>query len=519
MDLKKTSIGIEFGSTRIKAVLINLEGKILCKGSFEWENKFENGYWTYSLQSIKDGLQATFKSLKDDFKNKYNDVLSTTGSLGISAMMHGYLVFDKDDNLLTPFRTWRNVNAEKAAKKLTKLFNYHIPARWSIAHLYQALIDNEKHVKNISFMTTLEGYVHYLLTKNKVIGIGEASGMFPLDEVKKNYDEKSLQLFDEILKDKSCSFALEEILPRVLLAGENAGILTKEGALLLDPTGEFIEGVKLCPPEGDAETGMVATNSIKKNTGNISTGTSIFLQVVLDKKLKKAYPEIDLVATPMGDLVAMVHANNCTSEINACVSLADELLKTFETNMDKNELITTLFKKSLEGDDDASNIISFNYLSGESLTKVNKGYPLMFKYANSNFNLANIMRTLIYSSFMSLLLGYDILLKEGVKVDEIAAHGGLLKTQGVAQKYLASGLNCKVSVNESATEGGAYGIALLAALLNVDMSLEEYLDNIIFKNNKTVVELPDEKIIKGINKYKKIYKKALKIERILSEEF
>ncbi len=519
MDLNKTAIGIEFGSTRIKAVLIDLDGKVLAKGTYQWENQFENGYWTYSLDAIKEGLQATFKSLKDDYKNTYNEILYTTGSLGISAMMHGYLVFDNHDNLLTPFRTWRNVNAEKAASKLTKLFNYHIPARWSIAHLYQAILNNEKHVKNISFMTTLEGYVHYLLTRQKVIGVGEASGMFPLDEITKNYDELCLKSFNKIIKDNNYKFNLEDVLPKVLLAGEEAGILTKEGALLLDPTGEFKEGIKLCPPEGDAETGMVATNSIKKNTGIISTGTSIFLEVVLDKKLKKVYPEIDLVATPLGDLVAMVHANNCTSEINACMSLADELLKTFDTDVDRNDLITTLFKKSLDGEDNASNIISFNYLSGESLTKVSKGHPLMFKEADSKFNLANVMRSLIYSSFMSLLIGYDILLKEGVKVDEIAAHGGLLKTKGVAQKYLASGLNSKVTMNELASEGGAYGIAVLAALINVNMSLEDYLDKVIFKDNKIIVELPDKQLAKGINAYKNRFKKALKIECILSEEF
>ncbi len=517
MDLKKTAIGIEFGSTRIKAIMIDGEGKVLASGSHTWENQLLNGYWTYSLEAIQEGLQDCFSSLKGDFKKTYGQPLTTTGALGISAMMHGYMVFDKEDRILVPFRTWRNVTAQKAADELTERFDYHVPARWSIAHLYQAILDKEEHVKDIAFQTTLEGYVHYLLTGRKVIGVGEASGMFPFDPEKKGYDSRCLSLFDKLLKEKGYPFALEDIFPKVLLAGEEAGTLTKEGALFLDPTGEFEAGVKLCPPEGDAETGMIATNSIKRNTGNVSSGTSIFAEVVLEKKLEHAYPEIDLVATPLGDMVAMVHANNCTSEINAYVGLFDEVLKTFGTNVDQGELFVKLFKKSLEAEDDASGVLSFNYLSGESITKVDKGHPMMVRDAESHFSLANLMRSEIYSAFATMRLGFDIFEKENVKIKEIAGHGGLFKTPGVADRYLASALKTPVSISSNAGEGGAWGIAVLAALLNADMGLEDYLDKVIFKDSKVTVALPDPKIAEGFDRYMERYKKALKAEQLLGE--
>ena len=518
MDLLKTAIGIEFGSTRIKAVMIDNEGHVLASGFHDWENKLLDGYWTYSIEDIKFGLQDCFKSLKDNFKETYKQALTTSGALGISAMMHGYMVFDKNDNILVPFRTWRNVNAQKAADELTKLFDYHIPARWSIAHLYQAILNNEEHVEKIAFQTTLEGYVHYLLTGKKVIGIGEASGMFPIDPLKKNFDRNCLFKFNKLLKEKGYTFTLEDIFPKVLLAGEESGELTKEGALLLDPTGEFKCGVKMCPPEGDAETGMIATNSIKQNTGNVSTGTSIFGEVVLNKPLKHAYPEIDLVATPMGDMVAMVHANNCTSEINAWVNLFNEVLTTFNVNVDKNDLFTTLFKKSLEGDKDASEITSFNYTSGESITHVDNGRPMMVRKSESKFTLANVMLSQIYSSFATMMIGFDSLYKEGVEIKEMAAHGGLLKTPGVAQKYLASALKTPVSTMKTAGEGGAWGIAILASFMNVNMSLEEYLDKVIFKDSEVITEYPDEEISKGFDAYMSQYKKALNAEQLLSED-
>ncbi len=518
MDLKKTSIGIEFGSTRIKAVLIDSKGNVLSSGSSSWENRLENGYWTYSLDDIKKGLQDCFASLKNDFHKAYGQKLITTGALGISAMMHGYLVFDKDDDLLVPFRTWRNVNAEKAASILTGLFSYHIPARWSIAHLYQAILDKESHVKDIAFQTTLEGYVHYLLTGEKVIGIGEASGMFPIDPEKKDFDARCMSLFDGLLKDNGYGFSLEGIFPKVLLAGEEAGTLTEEGALLLDPSGEFLPGVKLCPPEGDAETGMVATNSIKKNTGNVSAGTSIFASIVLERKPKEAYPEIDLVATPLGDLVAMVHANNCTSEINSWMSLFDELLRAFEKEIDSGELYSSLFRKSLEGDDDAGGVIAFNYLSGESITKVKHGHPMVVRGASSKLNLANLVRSEVYSAFATLRIGFEIFEKEGVKIEKIAGHGGLFKTPGVADLYLASALRTPVSIACNAGEGGAWGIAILASLLDSGMGLVEYLDEVIFKGSEESLALPDEGIAQGFDEYMSRYKKVLQAERMLGED-
>ena len=517
MDLAKTSIGIEFGSTRIKAVMIDKRGRVLSSGSHAWENELKDGYWTYSLEAIKEGLQDCFRSLKEDFKRTHGEILTTTGALGVSAMMHGYMAFDKEGNLLVPFRTWRNVTAQRAADELTKIFDYHIPARWSIAHLYQAILDKEPHVKSIAFQTTLEGYVHYLLTGQKVIGIGEASGMFPIDPIKKGFDSACLAKFDEILKDEGLPFTLEGIFPKVLLAGQDAGSLTEKGALFLDPTGEFKPGVKLCPPEGDAETGMIATNSIKKNTGNVSSGTSIFASIVLDKKLSKAYPEIDLVATPLGELVAMVHANNCTSEINAYMSLFDEVLRAFGKDVGQNELFVTLFKKSLEGADDAGKVIAFNYLSGESITKVDSGHPMLLRSADSTFSLANLMRSEIYSAFATLRIGFEIFEKEGIEIQEIAGHGGLFKTEGVAEKYLASALNCDVTISSNAGEGGAWGIAILAAYMNEDMPLEDYLDKAIFKDVKKRIAEPEPAIVKGFESYMDSYKKALKAEQLLSE--
>ena len=517
MDLSKTAIGIEFGSTRIKAVMIDRKGNVLANGSHTWENELKDGYWTYSLNSIKTGLQDCFASLKKDFEKAYQEKLTTTGALGISAMMHGYMVFDKEDNLLVPFRTWRNVSAQKAADELTKRFDYHIPARWTIAHLYQAILNKESHVKDIAFQTTLEGYVHYLLTGKKVIGIGEASGMFPIDPKTKNFDKRCLEIFDTLLKKNDLPFALEDIFPKVLLAGQEAGSLSQEGALLLDPSGEFKPGVKLCPPEGDAETGMVATNSIKQGNGNVSSGTSIFASIVLNKKLSKAYPEIDLVATPLGKLVAMVHVNNCSSEINAYMSLFDEVLRAFGTEIDQGKLFSTLFKKSLEGEDDASSILTFNYLSGESLTHVDNGHPLIVREAASNFNLANFMRSQIYGAFATLRLGFDILKEEGVEVKEIAGHGGLFKTPGVAELYLASALSTPITIRSNAGEGGAWGIALLASFMNEESSLDEYLDKVIFQDSETRKTLPEESIVQGFDSYLKKYKKALKAEQLLSE--
>ncbi len=519
MDLTKTAIGLEFGSTRIKAVLIDSCGGNLASGIHEWENKLVDNYWTYSLEEIRFGMQDCFRSLKKDFMEKYQQKLTTTGALGISGMMHGYLVFDKDGNLLVPFRTWRNVNAHQAAEKLTKLFDYPIPDRWSIAHLYQAILNGEEHVKRIAFETTLSGYVHFLLTGLKVIGIGDASGMFPIDPKTRNFDKDCLSKFDALLKEKHYGFTLEEIFPVVLTAGVKCSHLTKAGALLLDPTGEFQSGAVLPPPEGDAQTGMIATNSIRQKTGNVSAGTSIFGEVVLSKPLKKTYPEIDLVATPLGDMVAMVHANNGTSEINAWVNLFDEVLKTFHVKIDKNDLFTAMFRKSLEGERNASNLISINYISGESITHIKQGRPMIARKSDSKFDLANVMRSQIYSCFVTLMIGFDRLKKEGIEMDQMACHGGLFKTPTVGQKYLSSILKTPVIMRKTASEGGAWGMALLASFMNADLSLEDYLDKIIFKECEVRIEYPDEEIGKGFEEYLSQYKNVLKAEEVLSEDF
>ena len=518
IDLKHTSIGIELGSTRIKSVLIDKNANILAQGNHAWENKYENNFWTYSLEDVINGLQSCFANLKEAFKQQYNQVLSTTGSIGISAMMHGYLVFDKNGKLLTPFRTWRNVNAEQASVILTDILDYHIPARWSIAHLYQAILNGEEHVKDIAFQTTLAGYVHYLLTGQKVIGVGEASGMFPINSKTKDYDKNRLNKFNSILKEKGFDFLLENILPRVLVAGDNAGQLTKDGALLLDPTGEFKEGVLFCPPEGDAETGMVATNTIKSGTGNISAGTSIFGMIVLKDNLKAVYPEIDLVATPLGEMVAMVHCNNCTSDINAWVNLFDETLSTFGMQVSKEELFDKLFKISLSGEDDCSDVIAINYLSGESITRIENGRPLVVRTTESKFSLANLIRSHLYSCFATLKIGIDILYSEGVKSENIAAHGGLFKTEGVAQKYLASILDSKVSVMKTAGEGGAWGMAILALFAQNNDNLQEFLDMIVFKNAEEIIEKPNNNIKVGFDKYLEKYRKVLEAESNLSEK-
>ncbi|MGI6713821.1 MAG: xylulokinase [Bacilli bacterium] len=519
IDFRKTAIGIELGSTRIKAVLIDEKGRVLSQGSYAWENQFINNFWTYPVEDIHRGLQTCFLNLKNNFQNQYGKKLITTGSIGISAMMHGYMVFDENDQLLVPFRTWRNINAESASKRLTNLFEYRVPARWSISHLYQAILEQEAHVKKIKFQTTLEGYIHYLLTGHKVIGIGEASGMFPIDTKTNNYDTKSLKIFNSILADNGYEFTLEQIFPRVLVAGEDAGKLTEKGALFLDPSGEFQAGVMLCPPEGDAQTGMVATNAIKPNTGNISAGTSIFGMIVLEENLKTVYPEIDLVTTPIGDMVAMVHCNNCTSEINAWVSMVDEILKLFGTQINQDEIYEKLFKCSVEGKNNCDDIMVVNYLSGESITQIENGRPLVTRKTKSQLRLREFMRSQIYSCFATLKLGFEILFNEGVRLDKIAAHGGIFKTEGVAQKYLAAALDTSVSVMKTAGEGGAWGMALLALFAQKGGNLIEFLDSCIFKGREERIEKPDVEIKRGFDEYMENYKKVLIAEAVLSEKF
>lgn len=522
MDVKnlleegKGILGIEFGSTRIKAVLIDEKGTPLASGSHEWENRLTDGIWTYTLDDIWSGLADCYADLASDVKKKYDVVLKKFASIGFSAMMHGYLAFDKEGELLVPFRTWRNTITEEAAAKLTEVFQYNIPQRWSIAHLYQAILKKEEHVGKIDFLTTLAGYVHWKLTGEKVLGVGDASGMFPIDCKSGNYDQNMIRKFDELTEPCGYGWKLSDILPKVLSAGEKAGTLTPEGAKLLDVSGNLEAGILLCPPEGDAGTGMVATNSVGVRTGNVSAGTSVFAMVVLEKELSKVYPEIDLVTTPDGALVAMVHCNNCTSDLNAWVNLFDEFAKSIGAAIDKNQLFSVLYHKALEGDADCGGLISYNYFSGEPVTGFDEGAPLFVRKADQTFNLANFMRTHLYSSLAALKAGLDLLFKEeDVKVDEMFGHGGLFKTKGVGQRIAAAAMNTPVSVMETAGEGGAWGIALLASYMQnkeEGEELQDFLNHKIFAGQKGEKLLPVKEDVEGFDQFMIRYKKGFAIE-------
>ncbi len=513
----RTSLGIEFGSTRIKAVLVDDEGKTLAVGNHDWENKLENNMWTYSLDDIWNGLQDCYKNLADKVNKEYGVILNNIGSIGFSGMMHGYMAFDKDDTLLVPFRTWRNTITEEASEKLTEAFQYQIPQRWSIAHLYQAILNKEDHVKDITFFTTLAGFIHWKLTGKKVLGVGEASGMFPIDVTKGEFNQQMITQFNDIISDKGYSWRLEDILPSVLSAGENAGTLTEEGVKLLDVTGNLKAGVPVCPPEGDAGTGMVATNSVAKCTGNVSAGTSVFAMVVLEKDLSKVYPEIDLVTTPSGNLVGMVHCNNCTSDLNAWVNLFKEFAEAYGMDTDMDRLFGTLYNKALEGDSDCGGLLSYNYFSGEHITGFEEGRPLFVRTPDSKFTLANFMRTHLFSALGSLKIGLDIMMKqENVKVDQMLGHGGLFKTKGVGQKIMAAAVDAPVTIMDTAGEGGAWGIAILAAFMRLKENgetLESYLDKKIFAGQNGTTLSPDPKDVEGFNAFIKRYKQGLSIER------
>lgn len=513
----KTALGIEFGSTRIKAVLVDGNNLPIASGSHDWENRLENGIWTYSEEDIASGLQDVYAKLKKDVKEKYGVTLERIGAMGISAMMHGYLVFDKNDRLLVPFRTWRNNNAAEAADKLTEIFNYHIPARWSVAHLYQAILNKEEHVKKIAFQTTLEGYVHWLLTGKKVIGVGEASGMFPVDPKTRQYDSEMIKAFDGLLAVNDVPFTTKEILPEILLAGENAGTLTAEGAKFLDPAGDLESGIPFCPSEGDAGTGMVATNSVKPRTGNVSAGTSVFAMIVLEKELSKPYPEIDLVTTPVGDLVGMVHCNNCTSDLNAWVNVFGEFAALAGVDIPKWKLYDMLYFEGEKGDKDCGGLLSYNYVSGENITEVDAGRPLLVRTPESKFTLANMMRSHLYSAFGTLKVGCDIMLKEeGVKLDRITGHGGIFKTERVGQSFLAAALGVPVTLMKTAGEGGAWGMAVLANYLiqkDKGETLADYLENKVFAGQEGVTLAPDPEDEKGFNTFTERYKKGLPIVR------
>jgi sugar (pentulose or hexulose) kinase len=516
----KTFLGIEFGSTRIKAVLIDENFSPVASGGHDWENLLEDGVWTYHLDDVWKGLQGSFRNLTDDVQKRYGVKLAAVGAVGISAMMHGYLAFDKDGRQLAQFRTWRNTSTEKAASVLTEKFNFNIPQRWSAAHLYQAMLDKEPHVKDIDFLTTLAGYVHWKLTGKKTLGLGDASGMFPVDSAVNNYDSRMLKQFDELASPFGYSWKITDILPAVLNAGENAGTLTREGALLLDTTGVLKAGVPFCPPEGDAGTGMVATNSIAERTGNVSAGTSVFAMIVTEKKLSKVYPEIDIVATPAGKTVAMVHCNNCTSDFDAWVRLFGEFAGLAGAKIDKAALYSLLYNKVLEADADCGGLLSYNYYSGETLTALDEGRPLFVRMPDSNFTLANFMRTLLFSTLGTLKYGIDILEKEQVKIDSLLGHGGLFKEKGIGQRFMAAAFNTPVSVmEESAAEGGAWGIALLAAymLKKNGESLEQFLTEKVFSGKKSVKIEPDPGDIESFNKFMERYAAGLKIEKTAVE--
>jgi len=519
----KLSLGVELGSTRIKAVLIADNHEVVASGSFEWENQLENGIWTYSLDDVWHGLQTSYGQLKQEVEDKYGFTLSKINAIGFSAMMHGYLAFDKDGNLLVPFRTWRNATTAEAEHQLTELLGFNIPQRWSIAHLYQAILNGEEHVKDIAFFTTLAGYVHWMLTEKLVLGVGDASGMFPIDAKTQDYNIEMMATFDEKISAKDYPWKLKDIIPEVLVAGEQAGELTSKGAKLLDPDGDLVTGIPLCPPEGDAGTGMVATNSVKRRTGNVSAGTSVFAMIVLENELSKVYPEIDMVTTPKGDAVAMVHANNCSSEINAWVKIFREFLEAANIEMSTDQLYQTLFTESLKGDMDAGGILSYGYLSGENITKIPEGRPLLVRSPNSNFNLANLMRVNLYTAFGALHIGMKTLTdKERVKVDQIFAHGGIFKTEGIAQQILASAINTPVSVMETAGEGGAWGIALLADYLefcDIGLTLEDYLEEKVFANEKVMCRQPIKEEVAGFEVFARHYENGLPIEMAAIENF
>ena len=516
IETGKAILGIELGSTRIKAVLIDQENKPIAQGNHTWENQLVDGLWTYSIEAIWSGLQDCYADLRSNVKNLYGIEIENLAAIGVSAMMHGYMPFNAKEEILVPFRTWRNTNTGRAAAALSDLFVYNIPLRWSISHLYQAILDNEAHVKDIDFLTTLAGYVHWQLTGEKVLGIGDASGMLPIDPITHNYSAEMVAKFDKLIAPNQYSWTLQDILPKVLSAGESAGVLTPEGSKRLDASGHLKAGIPVCPPEGDAGTGMVATNAVKQRTGNVSAGTSSFSMIVLEKELSKPYEMIDMVTTPDGSLVAMVHCNNCTSDLNAWVNLFKEYQELLGIPVDMNEIYSKLYNIALTGDTDCGGLLSYNYISGEPVTGLAEGRPLFVRSANDKFNLANFMRSHLYASVGVLKIGNDILFnEEKIKVDRITGHGGLFKTKGVGQRILAAAINSPISVMETAGEGGAWGIALLGSYLvnnEKKQSLADFLDEKVFVGDAGIEVSPSAEDVAGFNTYIENYKAGLPIE-------
>lgn len=515
-NVKKTYLGIEFGSTRIKACLTDDKYNPIASGGFSWENCFEDGFWTYSLDLIHDGAKGCFKSLKEDVLKKYGSDFKKVDGIGISGMMHGYLAFDKDDNLLVPFRTWRNATTSEAATELTELFNFNIPQRWSIAHLYQAILNNEPHIKDVYRITTLAGYIHYRLTGEWAVGIGEASGIFPVDGM--DYDKLMLDKFDKLMKEKGVDIDIYSVLPKVKTAGEKGAKLTEDGAAFLDESGTLKAGIPVCPPEGDAGTGMVATNSVRPKKGNVSAGTSVFSMLVLEKPLCKVYEEIDVVTTPDGSPVAMVHGNNGCSELDAWVSMFGEFSRLIGVETDISKLYEILYKNTQNADADCNGMVAYNYLAAEPVAGVAKGTPMYFHDLNTNMTLANFFKAQLYATVAVLKIGMNILVEnEKVVSDGFNAHGGLFKVEGVAQAILANALKTPVTVSKTAGEGGAWGMALLAAFMMEDeeMKLSDWLDKKVFSDMESKTINPDDTGVLGFEKYFENYIKGIGAQNLL----
>lgn len=526
MDIKecilsgRASLGIELGSTRIKAVLIGGDFSPAASGSYEWENRFENGIWTYRLEDAVSGVQAAYAALAEEVRGKYGIELERLASIGVSAMMHGYLPLDKNDELLTPFRTWRNTFAEKAAAELTESFGFNIPCRWSIAHLYHAISNGENHCSDIAYLTTLAGYIHYLLTGVKAVGAGEASGMFPIDGEKLCYNEEYLGKFDRIAAEKGFDIPVRSILPDILPAGENAGYLTEKGARLLDPSGKLCAGIPFCPPEGDAGTGMTATNSVAAGTGNVSAGTSVFAMIILGKPLEGYYPEIDIVASPDGKPAAMVHCNSCTNEINAWAQLFKGFLNSMGIERSMGDIYSAIFGEALKGEKDCGGLLLYNFLSGEPAVGLDEGRPLLVRTPDAGLDFANLARVQLYSAVSALKIGMEILKKENVSAEMLMGHGGYFKSSDAGQRILAAALDTPVSVMKTAGEGGPWGMALLAAYLvrkEKGETLDSFLRNKVFAESSPSVIYPDPDDRAGFDSYMEGYRKGLAVERCAVE--
>ena len=517
----KTSLGIEFGSTRIKAVLIDDTYTTIAAGDYGWASHLEDGLWSYSQEEIWTGLQTAYAALAEDVENAYGEKLTRVGRIGFSAMMHGYLAFGKDGELLVPFRTWQNTNTSEAHEKLSELFQYNIPERWSIAHLYQAVLNNEEHIGKVDFFTTLAGYVHWKLTGKKVLGVGDASGMFPIDPTTHTYETEFIEKFNAIPEVAAQPWKLADLLPEPLVAGTPAGTLTEEGAKLLDPTGTLQPGITFAPPEGDAGTGMVATNSVRVRTGNVSAGASIFAMVVLERKLERLHPEVDLVTTPAGDLAGMSHANNFTSDLNAWVGLFGQFAAAIGTPVDAGTLYGTLFRAAIADDVDSNcgGLINYPFRSGEFLAGLPEGRPLFARGPESRMSLGNFMRAQLFSAFSPVKIGMDVMTKdEGVAVDSLVGHGGIFTTPKVAQKILAAAFDTPIKVMSTAAEGGAWGMAVLADYLwHADQPLDEFLDARVFADAASTTENPDEGDVAGFEEFFDRFRKGLPIEHVAIE--